>query len=74
MPTWFLAEQNGYRAACRNPITHRRTIKFDKRKRFWLIQDELAGEGTHEFCFRFHLAPNLIRKYVLMVSSRCAIR
>jgi hypothetical protein len=55
------AEQNGYRRLPQ-PITHRRTIKLDKRKRFWLIQDELAGEGTHEFCFRFHLAPNLDSK------------
>jgi Heparinase II/III-like protein/Heparinase II/III N-terminus len=55
------AEQNGYRRLS-HPITHRRTIKFDKRKRFWLIQDELAGEGTHEFCFRFHLAPNVDSK------------
>jgi len=56
-----VAEQSGYRRLS-HPITHRRTIKLDKQKRFWLIQDELAGEGTHEFCFRFHLAPNLDSK------------
>ena len=56
-----VAEQNGYRRLS-HPITHRRTIKFDKRKRFWLIQDELTGEGTHEFGFRFHLAPNVDAK------------
>jgi len=55
------AEQNGYRRLPQ-PITHHRTIKLEKRKRFWLIQDELAGEGTHEFCFRFHLAPILDSK------------
>lgn len=55
------AEQNGYRRLSQ-PITHRRTIQFDKRKRFWLVRDELAGEGTHEFCFRFHLASNLESK------------
>jgi uncharacterized heparinase superfamily protein len=56
-----VAEQNGYRRLS-HPITHRRTIKLDKRKRFWLVQDELAGDGTHEFCFRFHLAPNIDSK------------
>ena len=56
-----VAEQNGYRRLS-HPITHRRTIKFDKQKRFWLIQDELTGEGTHEFGFRFHLAPNVDAK------------
>jgi len=55
------AEQKGYRRLS-HPIIHRRTIKFDKRKRFWLVQDELSGEGIHEFCFRFHLARNLDSK------------
>jgi hypothetical protein len=56
-----VAEQNGYRRLS-HPITHRRTIKFDKRKRFWLIQDDLTGQGSHEFGFRFHLAPKLDSK------------
>lgn len=57
----IVGEQRGYQRLAR-PITHRRTIRFDKGKRFWLVQDEMAGEGTHEFSFRFHLAPNLDTK------------
>ena len=57
----IVAEQNGYRRLPQ-PISHRRTIRFDQRRRFWLVQDELAGEGTHEFSFRFHLAPGLETK------------
>jgi len=55
----IVGEQNGYQRLPQ-PITHRRTIRFDKRKRFWLVQDELSGEGTHEFHFRFHVAPSLV--------------
>ena len=51
-------EHQGYQRLAQ-PVTHRRTVRFDKRKRFWLIKDELTGEGTHEFSFRFHLAPGL---------------
>jgi heparinase II/III-like protein len=54
-------EQQGYRRL-KQPVTHRRTIRFDKRKRFWLVKDELVGKGTHEFSFRFHLAPGLDTK------------
>ncbi len=57
----IVAEHNGFQRLPQ-PISHRRTIQFDKRRRFWLVQDELAGEGTHEFSFRFHLAPNLDTK------------
>ncbi len=41
------------------PLTHRRSVQFDKRKRFWLVKDELRGEGTHDLAFRFHFAPGL---------------
>jgi hypothetical protein len=54
----IIAEHDGYRRLP-HPITHRRSIRFDKRARFWLIADELNGEGSHEFAFRFHLAPRL---------------
>jgi hypothetical protein len=39
------------------PVTHRRTVEFDKRERYWTIEDALFGEGEHTFRFRFHLAP-----------------
>ena len=55
------AEQHGYQRLA-SPITHQRAIRFDKRKRFWLVKDELTGEGMHEFGFRFHFAPGLETK------------
>ncbi|HSQ23184.1 MAG TPA: alginate lyase family protein [Pyrinomonadaceae bacterium] len=56
-----VGEHGGYQRLA-SPITHRRTIRFDKRKRFWLVHDQLPGEGTHEFSFRFHVAPSLHTK------------
>ena len=54
----IVAEHYGY-GRLSHPVTHRRTVRFDKRRRFWLIEDELAGAGTHEFSFRFHVAPGV---------------
>ena len=46
-----VAEHYGY------PVTHRRTVIFDKRERLWLIDDEFFGEGEHVYEARFHYAP-----------------
>jgi len=48
-----VAEHYGY------PVTHRRTVTFDKRGRFWLIDDEFLGDGEHVYEVRFHFAPRL---------------
>jgi hypothetical protein len=48
-----VAEHYGY------PVTHRRTVTFDKRERFWLIDDEFFGEGEHVYEARFHFAPGV---------------
>ena len=48
-----VAEHYGY------PVTHRRTVTFDKRERCWLIDDEFFGEGEHVYEARFHFAPGL---------------
>jgi hypothetical protein len=48
-----VAEHYGY------PVVHRRTVTFDKRGRFWLIDDEFDGEGEHVYEARFHFAPLL---------------
>ncbi|HEU4833784.1 MAG TPA: alginate lyase family protein [Pyrinomonadaceae bacterium] len=48
-----VGEHHGY------PVTHRRTVTFDKRQRCWLIDDEFIGEGEHVFEARFHFAPGL---------------
>ena len=54
----IIAEHYGYRRL-RQPVTHRRTIRFDKRERFWLVEDRILGEGEHLFTFRFQFADNL---------------
>ncbi|MGH9968602.1 MAG: alginate lyase family protein [Pyrinomonadaceae bacterium] len=54
-----IAEHSGYKRLANGPVTHRRLIKFEKSKRYWMIEDTLAGSGTHEFKFIFHFAPNL---------------
>jgi hypothetical protein len=53
-----VAEHDGYQRLPA-PLTHRRTVQFDKRKRFWRMQDELTGDGTHDLAFRFHFAAGL---------------
>ncbi|HMJ24881.1 MAG TPA: alginate lyase family protein [Pyrinomonadaceae bacterium] len=52
------AEHGGYRRLSQ-PVTHRRSVYFRKRERFWTVDDSLSGEGTHDLAFRFHLAPGL---------------
>jgi len=54
----IVAEHYGYQRLSR-PVTHRRSVRFDKQARFWLVEDELHGEGPHQFVFRFQLAPGL---------------
>ena len=49
-----VGEHYGY-----SPLTHRRTVIFNKRERFWLIDDEFFGDGDHIFEVRFHFAPGL---------------
>jgi len=53
-----VAEHYGYQRLAQ-PVTHRRTVRFNKTDRYWLIEDTLTGEGTHECAFRFHLAAGL---------------
>lgn len=48
-----VAEHYGY------PVTHRRSITFDKGNRCWLIDDEFLGDGEHLYEARFHFAPGL---------------
>ncbi|MCA1593694.1 MAG: heparinase II/III family protein [Acidobacteria bacterium] len=54
-----VAEHHGYRRLPAGPITHRRAVRFDKRERYWLVEDRLTGAGEHIFRFFFHLAPGL---------------
>ena len=41
------------------PVTHRRTVTFDKRARLWVIDDEFFGDGEHVYETRFHFASGL---------------
>jgi hypothetical protein len=54
-----VAEHGGYTRLKSGPVTHRRSVLFDKRQRLWLLEDALTGEGLHTFRFVFHLAPGL---------------
>ena len=54
-----IAEHYGYKNLPNGSITHRRAVRFEKAKRYWLIEDELLGEGTHNFRFCFHITPGL---------------
>ena len=51
------AVHQGYERLDAGAITHTRTIVFDKRRRFWIIEDDFRGAGAHRFDFRFHAAP-----------------
>jgi Heparinase II/III-like protein/Heparinase II/III N-terminus len=52
------AEHYGYQRLPQ-PVTHRRRVIFNKRRRYWFVSDTLTGEGEHDLAFRFHFAPGL---------------
>ncbi len=54
-----VAEHTGYTRLKSGPVTHRRSVLFDKRRRLWLVEDALTGAGSHTFRFVFHLAPGV---------------
>ena len=52
------SEHFGY-TRLKEPISHRRTVEFDKQNQYWMIEDKLNGKGSHKFSFAFHLAPGI---------------
>ncbi len=50
----IVAEHYGYA-----PVTHRRSVTFNKRERSWLIEDEFFGDGEHVYEIRFHFDSDL---------------
>jgi uncharacterized heparinase superfamily protein len=53
------AEHRGY-SCLRDPVTHSRTIVFDKTAECWLVCDQIVGSGTHLCELYFHAAPGLV--------------
>ena len=54
----IVAEHYGYRRL-KDPVTHRRSVTFNKDERSWLIEDEFFGTTDHQYEIRFHFAPGL---------------
>ena len=52
------AEHLGY-ARLGQGVIHRRSITFDKARRWWLVEDEIPGEGEHTIAARFHFDAGL---------------
>jgi heparinase II/III-like protein len=55
---YVVAEHDGYRRLNR-ALTHRRSVRFDKTNRFWMVEDEFTGAGPHQLATRFHLNSGL---------------
>lgn len=55
----IVAEHYGYQRL-KHPLTHRRSVIFNKPERSWLIEDEFFGDAAdHDFEVWFHFAPGL---------------
>lgn len=54
----IVAEHRGY-TRLQLPVFCVRVVRFDKRRRYWLVEDALLGSGEHDFDFRFHFASGL---------------
>jgi hypothetical protein len=52
-----VAEHHGYERLHAGAVTHRRAVSFEKRERYWFVEDALTGTGEHDFRFVFHAAP-----------------
>ena len=51
----FEGEHDAYERLS-EPVTHRRTVTFDRDDEIWTVQDELLGSGRHTFESRLHFA------------------
>lgn len=52
------AEHTGYARLAR-PVRHTRSVTFYRKQRWWLIEDQLTGEGEHELAIRFQFDTGL---------------
>ncbi len=55
---YLSAEHAGYRHRGRQ-IVHRRSITFEKATGWWLLEDEISGEGEHTIAAHFHFDAGL---------------
>ena len=55
---FFDGEHDGYERLPQ-PVRCRRRVLFDKRRRLFIVDDEVSGQGEHHLHLRFHLAPGL---------------
>jgi uncharacterized heparinase superfamily protein len=53
----WTAEHYGY-SRLTNPVTHRRSVRFERAARRWTVHDELLGRGSHTAELFVHLNPN----------------
>jgi hypothetical protein len=67
----IVAEHDGYKRLTEG-VTHRRSVRFEKRERLWIVEDSLTGAGEHVFRFRFHFAENLETSVVRAPGIICA--
>ncbi|MCA1606929.1 MAG: heparinase II/III-family protein, partial [Acidobacteria bacterium] len=51
----IVAAHSGYERLA-EPVTHQRTVTFNKPDRWWLVEDEFVGRGDHQIAVRFHFA------------------
>ncbi|HEX8161977.1 MAG TPA: alginate lyase family protein [Pyrinomonadaceae bacterium] len=54
-------EHHGYERLAA-PVTHARAVVLDKRRRFFIVEDTLAGRGPHAFRFRFHAGRGVVAR------------
>jgi hypothetical protein len=53
-----VAEHRGYERLAQ-PVRHRRKVTFEKIDRWWLVEDDLLGDGEHTIATRFHFDAGL---------------
>jgi hypothetical protein len=57
-PQWFRSSHDGY-VRLRDPVTHRREIRYDEAAKQFLITDELACSGSHQVSRFWHFSERL---------------
>ena len=66
------AQHDGYERLP-EPVIHRRQIRFDKRRKLWIIKDSLIGKGKHKVDWHFHFDNGIKLEILeeLAVEAKC---